>query len=51
MARVLLVEYDQTWRHIASEGLNAHRIEFCSALNEAYKRLEKEAFDVNSGEH
>jgi DNA-binding NtrC family response regulator len=46
MARVLLVEYDQTWRHIASEGLNAHRIEFCSSLNEAYKRLEKEAFDA-----
>ena len=22
MARVLLVEYDQTWRNIASEGLN-----------------------------
>ena len=46
MARVLLVEYDQTWRHIASEGLNAYRTEFCSSLNEAYKRLEKEAFDA-----
>ncbi len=46
MARVLFVEYDQTWRDIASEGLSAHKLELCSALNEAYKRLEKEAFDV-----
>ena len=46
MARVLLVEYDQTWRDIASEGLSAQKLEFCSALNEAYKRLEKEAFDA-----
>src|SRR5208283_1921362 len=46
MARVLLVEYDQTWEHIASEGMNAHRLESCSSLNEAYKRLEKEAFDI-----
>ena len=46
MARVLLVEYDQTWRNIASEGLNAHKLESCSALSEAYKRLEKEAFDI-----
>ncbi len=46
MARVLLVEYDQTWRQIASEGLNAHKLESSSSLNEAYKRLEKEAFDI-----
>jgi DNA-binding NtrC family response regulator len=46
MARVLLVEYDQTWQHIASEGLDAHRVDYCPALTEAYKRLEKEAFDV-----
>ncbi len=46
MARVLLVEYDRTWRNIASEGLNAHRVEFCSDLSEACKRLEKEAFDA-----
>ena len=46
MARVLLVEYDQTWRDIASEGLSAQKLEFCSALTEAYKRLEKEAFDA-----
>lgn len=46
MARVLLVEYDQRWQDIASEGLNAHRVDFCPALSEAYKRLEKEAFDV-----
>jgi DNA-binding NtrC family response regulator len=46
MARVLLVEYDQTWRQIASEGLNAHKLESCFSLNEAYKRLEKEAFDI-----
>ena len=46
MARVLLVEYDQAWWHIASEALSGHRLEFCSALNEAYGRLEKEAFDA-----
>ncbi|MGA2404451.1 MAG: sigma-54 dependent transcriptional regulator [Syntrophobacteraceae bacterium] len=46
MARVLLVEHDQTWRNVASEGLNSHRLDFCPALNEAYKRLEKEAFDA-----
>src|SRR5271169_4788216 len=46
MARVLLVEYDQTWRDIASEGLNAHKLDSCSSLSEAYKRLEKEAFDI-----
>jgi len=46
MARVLLVEYDQTWQSIASEGLNGHRVESCPSLSEAYKRLEKEVFDV-----
>ncbi len=46
MAKVLLVEYDQTWRNIASEGLKEYRLESCAALNEAYKLLEKEAFDV-----
>lgn len=46
MARVLFVEYDHTWQHVASEGLIAHKVEFCPALNEAYKRLEKEAFDA-----
>ncbi len=46
MARVLLVEYDQTWQNIASEGLNAHRLQSCPSLNEAYKRLEQEAFDI-----
>jgi DNA-binding NtrC family response regulator len=46
MARVLLVEYDETWQRIASEGLTSHRVDLCPALNEAYKRLEKEAFDA-----
>ncbi len=46
MARVLLIEHDQTWRNIASESLNAHKLDFCPALNEAYRRLEKEAFDA-----
>jgi DNA-binding NtrC family response regulator len=46
MARVLLVEYDQTWQQVAGEGLTSHKLEMCPSLNEAYKRLEKEAFDV-----
>ncbi|MDR3566796.1 MAG: sigma-54 dependent transcriptional regulator [Syntrophobacteraceae bacterium] len=46
MAKVLLVEYDHGWQDIAMQGLNGHRIECCSALTEAYKRLETETFDV-----
>jgi DNA-binding NtrC family response regulator len=46
MARVLLVEHDQVWRNIASEGLSTHRVEFCTDLSEAYKRLAKDAFDA-----
>ncbi len=46
MARVLLVEHDQAWRNIASEGLSTHRVEFCPDLSEAYKRLAKDAFDA-----
>ncbi len=46
MAKVLLVEYDQTWQDIAAQGLGAHRIECCPALSEALKRLEADAFDV-----
>jgi DNA-binding NtrC family response regulator len=46
MAKVLLVEYDVNWRNVASEGLNTHRVELCPDLNEAYKRLENEAFDA-----
>ncbi len=46
MARILLVEYDRLWRNVASEGLSTHKVETCSDLNEACKRLEKEAFDV-----
>ncbi len=43
---MLLVEYDQAWQDIAMQGLNAHRIECCAALSDAYKRLESEAFDA-----
>ena len=46
MARVLLVEYDRTWQEVACEGLISHRLESCPSLSEAYKRLEKEAFDA-----
>ena len=46
MAKVLLVEYDQAWRDIAKKGLNDHRIECCASLNDAYKRLETESYDV-----
>jgi DNA-binding NtrC family response regulator len=46
MARVLLVEYDQNWRNVATEGLNTHRVEMCPDLNEAHGRLENEAFDA-----
>jgi DNA-binding NtrC family response regulator len=46
MARVLLVEHDQVWRDVASEGLSTHRVEFCPDLSEAYKRLSKDAFDA-----
>lgn len=46
MAKVLLVEYDQTWQSIAMQGLSAHKAEWCTALSEAYKRLESEVFDV-----
>ncbi len=46
MARVLLVEYDQGWRDVASEGLTAHKVDYSPALDDAYRRLEKEAFDA-----
>lgn len=46
MARVLVIEQDRAWRSIASEGLNAHRVDFSPALTEACKRLEKDGFDV-----
>lgn len=46
MARVLLVEYDRAWRNVALEGLNAHKVDYCPDLTEAYKRLEREAFDA-----
>jgi DNA-binding NtrC family response regulator len=46
MAKVLLVEHDPAWRDVAVQGLASHRVECCPALSEAYKLLEKQAFDV-----
>ena len=44
MARVLVIEHDQAWQQVASEGLNAHRLEICPALTDAGRLLEKESF-------
>jgi DNA-binding NtrC family response regulator len=46
MGRLLVIEQDQATQIIASEGLSTHRVEFCPALNDAYKLLQKESFDV-----
>ncbi len=46
MARVLVIEHDQSWQQIASEGLSEHRLEICPALTDAGRLLEKESFDV-----
>jgi DNA-binding NtrC family response regulator len=46
MARILLIENDRESQSAAAEALNSHRIEFSPAIHDAYRQLEKEAFDV-----
>lgn len=46
MARLLIIEQDQASQAVASEALSPHRVDFCPSLNEAFKLLQREAFDV-----
>lgn len=46
MAKLLIIEQDHTSQTIASEALSSHRIDFCPALSDACKWLQKESFDV-----
>ncbi len=41
MARVLVIEHDQSWQQVISEGLSEHRLEICPALTDAGRLLEK----------
>jgi len=46
MARVLVIEHDQFWQQTVLEGLNAHKVEFCSGLGEALGKVSGDSFDA-----
>jgi DNA-binding NtrC family response regulator len=47
MARILVIEANQNWKLLTSDALAAnHRMSFCPAFEDAWKRLEKDSYDV-----
>jgi DNA-binding NtrC family response regulator len=46
MARLLVIEQDQGSQALTSEALSPHRVDYCPTLNDAFKCLQREAFDV-----